>query len=67
VSDDLTKRGPQDRKLISLTEDWEVRYWTETLGVEECQLREAIRQANSRSVEKVREQIRRNFPAEPQK
>jgi hypothetical protein len=41
MSDDKTKRG-QDGKLISLTEDYEVRYWTKALGVNEDQLREAV-------------------------
>jgi hypothetical protein len=31
--DDKTKRAPQDTKLISLTEDYEIDYWTEKFGV----------------------------------
>jgi hypothetical protein len=33
MSDDLTKRTPQDASRISTTEEWEVRYWTKQLGV----------------------------------
>jgi hypothetical protein len=42
MSDDLTKRRPQDANKISLTEPWEVRYWTQALGVTEPQLRSAV-------------------------
>jgi hypothetical protein len=28
LADDKTKRAPQDAKLISLEEDYEVQYWT---------------------------------------
>ncbi|MBT2746831.1 MULTISPECIES: DUF3606 domain-containing protein [unclassified Lysobacter] len=43
MSDDLTKRQPQDKSKISLTEDWEVRYWTKAFGVTEAQLRAAVK------------------------
>lgn len=43
MSDDLTKRQPQDKSKISLTEEWEVRYWTRALGVTETQLRAAVK------------------------
>jgi hypothetical protein len=33
MSDDLTKRGPQDRSRISMQEEHEVRHWTQALGV----------------------------------
>ena len=33
MSDDRTRRGPQDRSRINTSEDYEIRYWTETLGV----------------------------------
>jgi hypothetical protein len=42
MSDNLNLRGPQDRSKISLTEAWEVRYWTGALGVTEAQLRAAV-------------------------
>jgi hypothetical protein len=28
MTDDPSKRGPQERNRISLSEDYEVRYWT---------------------------------------
>ena len=33
MADDKTNRGPQDRSRINMHEDYEVRYWTEALGV----------------------------------
>lgn len=44
MADDLTKRGGQDRKRISLTEDYEVRYWCGKFGVNPAQLRAAVDQ-----------------------
>ncbi|MEO7934093.1 MAG: DUF3606 domain-containing protein [Chthoniobacterales bacterium] len=42
MSDDLNKRRPQDASKISLTESWEVRYWTGHFGCTEAKLREAV-------------------------
>lgn len=42
MGDDLTKRGGPDRQRISLTEDHEVRYWTEALGINEDSLRAIV-------------------------
>lgn len=40
--DNLKDRGPQDRNRISLTEDWEVKWWTKSLGVSVIQLKEVV-------------------------
>ena len=42
MADDPSKRGMQDRTRINVNEAHEVRYWTQTLGVTEQQLRSAI-------------------------
>jgi hypothetical protein len=42
MADDLSKTGSQDRERISLTQDHELDYWTEALGVSEPRLREAV-------------------------
>lgn len=42
MSDDTKQRGPADGKRISLSEDYEVRYWTEALGVTEERLRAVV-------------------------
>ncbi len=53
MSDDMNNRGPQDRARISLSEEHEVRYWTNALGVTKEQLAAAV-QAVGSSAERVR-------------
>jgi hypothetical protein len=45
-----------DRKLISLDQDYEVRYWTEALGVSKKELMDAV-QAVGHSAERVRQYL----------
>ncbi len=40
--DDKTQTGGQDRKRISLSEDYEVRDWAAKFGVTETALRDAV-------------------------
>ena len=56
MSDDLTNAGPADRSRISLDEDWEVNWWTNSLGVSEQELREAVAAVGS-SANAVREHL----------
>ena len=42
MADNTNRRGPEDPKTISLSQAWEVAYWTRELGVTEQQLRAAI-------------------------
>lgn len=44
MSDDLKNRGPQDRSSISLGEEWEVVYWTKSLGVSRERLEQVVRE-----------------------
>ena len=53
MSDDMKNRGPQDRTRISLSEEHEVRYWTQALGVSKEQLAAAV-QAVGSSADRVR-------------
>lgn len=53
MADDKNKRVPQDANLISLTEDYEVEYWTKALGVSKAKLTEAVK-AVGHSAAKVR-------------
>ena len=53
MSDDLSNRGPQDRSRVSLSEEHEVRYWTQAIGVSKEQLAAAVKAVGS-SVERVR-------------
>jgi hypothetical protein len=57
MSDDKANRGAQDRSRISLSEDYEVRYWTESLGVTKERLEELVRK-HGNSAEKVREALK---------
>ena len=56
MSDDLHNRGPQDRSRISLSEKWEVQYWTKELGVSKEELEQAVKSAGN-SVNAVRQHL----------
>jgi len=43
MTDDLTKRGPQDGSRVNVNEPWEVRYWCREFACTEDQLRAAVR------------------------
>lgn len=43
MADNLQRRQPEDKRFISLSESWEVAYWTQALDVTESQLRAAVR------------------------
>ena len=58
MPDDRTNPGPADRSRISLTQDWEVDYWTKELGVSVEKLRQAIHAVGD-SADKVREYVNR--------
>ncbi|WP_342249977.1 DUF3606 domain-containing protein [Sphingomonas sp. OTU376] len=42
MADNKTDTGSPDRDRISLSEDYEIRDWTDSLGVPEERLREAV-------------------------
>ena len=42
MTDDQSKRGPQDRQRINIHEDYELRYWSEKFGVSADELRSAV-------------------------
>jgi uncharacterized protein DUF3606 len=42
MGDDKSNRGAADRTRINISEDYEVRYWSEELGCTEAALREAV-------------------------
>ncbi|MFZ4874944.1 DUF3606 domain-containing protein [Janthinobacterium sp. Mn2066] len=43
MSDDLTKRGPQDASKINIHEDWELTYWSKKFGVTKEKLSQAVK------------------------
>jgi hypothetical protein len=56
MADNRKQRHGQDRSRINLSEDYEVRYWTKELGVDEETLRTAVEQFGN-NVQKVREAL----------
>ena len=56
MADDKSNTGAPDRDLINMEQDYEVRHWAETLGVDESALRDAVK-AVGNSVSRVREHI----------
>jgi len=56
MSDNLQNRGQQDRSRINVHEDYEVRHWTEALGVTKEELEQAVK-AVGPSVSAVREHL----------
>lgn len=57
MADDKNSIGSPDRNRISLSEDYEVRDWTKSLGVSEDELREAV-DAVGNNADKVREYLK---------
>ena len=56
MSDNLQNRGQQDRSRINVHEDYEVRHWTEALGVSKEELEKAVKSVGP-SVSAVREHL----------
>jgi hypothetical protein len=56
MSDDATKTG-HDRKLIAMTEPYEVRDWCKSLGCTKAELERAVK-AVGPSTDKVREYLK---------
>ncbi|MDA8521938.1 DUF3606 domain-containing protein [Acidovorax sp. NCPPB 4044] len=53
MADDKTQAGGADRRLINLSEDYEVRDWASVLNCDEFELRRAV-EAVGNSAEAVR-------------
>lgn len=47
MPDDKTNRGPQDRSRINIHEEYEVRYWSKTLGITPEELKKAVAQVGT--------------------
>ncbi|MYN42773.1 DUF3606 domain-containing protein [Duganella sp. FT109W] len=56
MSDDLNKRGAQDRARINVNEPHEVAYWTKELGVTKDRLQQLVKDAGA-SAKAVREKL----------
>jgi hypothetical protein len=58
MADDKSKVAKADRDRINLNEDYEVRYWSDTLGITELEL-EAVVEKVGPMVEDVRRFLRK--------
>jgi hypothetical protein len=47
MTDDRTKKGMQDRTRINPSEDYELRYWSEKLGVTQDQLKAGVKKVGN--------------------
>ncbi|OLD57222.1 MAG: DUF3606 domain-containing protein [Acidobacteria bacterium 13_1_40CM_2_56_5] len=59
MSDDKTKRGPQDRTKINVHEKYELDYWTKKFGVSPDELRDAVSRVGT-SAEAVERELNRS-------
>jgi len=58
MADDLSKNEPQDPRQIKLSENNELRYWTEKFGVTAGELRDAVKKVGN-SAEAVEKELTR--------
>jgi Protein of unknown function (DUF3606) len=49
--DDKTKRGGQDRTRIDVSEDYELRDWSEKFGVSPERLKEAVQAVGNKAAD----------------
>jgi hypothetical protein len=57
MSDNLQNRGGQDRKRIDVSQDYELRDWSDKLGVTPERLKEAV-QAVGTQADRVQEYLK---------
>ena len=57
MSDDLSKKGVQDRSRINMNEPHELSYWTEKFGVTKEELQKAIDRAGTNSAAEIQKAL----------
>ena len=55
MSDDKTKRSPQDRARVNVHEAYEVEYWTHKWGVTRAELEAAVKRGGVSTAAVARE------------
>ena len=60
MADDTTQREQPDVYVITLREEWEVRYWSNRLGVRPRDLKRAVREVGN-NAEDVKRYIREHI------
>jgi hypothetical protein len=58
MADNLQNAGAQDRSRINVNEEYEVRHWTEALGVTRAELEKAVSEVGV-SANAVREHLKK--------
>jgi hypothetical protein len=58
MTDDLSKKSARDGHRIKLSENYELRYWTEKFGVTAGELRDAVKKVGN-SAEAVEKELTR--------
>lgn len=53
MSDDLNKKGIQDRSKINMNEPHEVTYWTDKFGVTKEELQKAIERTGTNAASEI--------------
>lgn len=43
MSDDLSKKRPQDATKVNVNESWELEYWSKKFGITKDQLKNAVK------------------------
>ncbi|WP_415326956.1 DUF3606 domain-containing protein [Chryseobacterium sp. MMS23-Vi53] len=51
MSDDLSKRRPQDATKVNVNETWELEYWSKKFGVTKEKLKEAVKAVGTSAAE----------------
>ncbi|WP_343608337.1 DUF3606 domain-containing protein [Chryseobacterium oranimense] len=51
MSDDLSKRRPQDAAKVNVNETWELEYWSKKFGVTKERLKEAVKAVGTSAAE----------------
>lgn len=51
MPDDKTQRGGQDRQLVSLSDDYELRDWAQKFGVSIDELKAAVQAVGNRAAD----------------
>ena len=55
MADDKLNRGEPDRSKINMSEDYEVKYWTEHLGVTKDELQKVVNRVGTLAKDVERE------------
>jgi hypothetical protein len=57
MADNKSKKDGRDRSRISLSEDYEVRYWSKKFGITKEELKQAVKKAGSSSARVLERQL----------